>query len=181
MRRELVRQSKFLSLILRHDPSVIGVELDEAGWIDVDVLLDAIQSKRPRFTRVVLDEVVATNDKKRFVFSEDGNRIRAAQGHSIGINLGLEPTTPPKVLFHGTADRNLSSIREKGLVRGERDHVHLSVDETTATKVGSRHGRPAVLVIRTGPMAEKGHEFYLSQNGVWLTEAVPPEFIDFPD
>ncbi|NET37522.1 MAG: RNA 2'-phosphotransferase [Cyanothece sp. SIO1E1] len=181
MRPKLIKKSKFLSLILRHDPSVVGVKLDESGWIDVDVLLAAIQKQQGNFSRACLDEIVATNDKKRFVFSDDGSRIRASQGHSIRINLGLPPSIPPDELFHGTAARNLPSIRDQGLIRGRRDHVHLSSDTDTARKVGMRHGRPVVLVIQAQQMSAAGHTFYLSDNGVWLTEAVPIEFICFPE
>lgn len=181
MRPELVKKSKFLSLILRHDPAVVGVEMDESGWVEVEELLAALQRKDAGFSRECLDEIVATNDKKRFAFSEDGSRIRASQGHSLGIDLGLEPVIPPVELFHGTAERYLASIRENGLRRGSRDSVHLSPDAETARKVGQRHGRPAVLVIRAVAMAEAGYRFYLSDNGVWLTEVVPAAFIRFPE
>ncbi len=177
----LKKKGKFLSLVLRHDPSVIGVELDESGWIDVDVLLAAIQKKQPDFSRECLHEIVATNDKKRFAFSDDGSRIRASQGHSIGISLDLAPSIPPDELFHGTAERNLPSIRQKGLIRGNRDYVHLSPDVGTARNVGSRHGRPVVLVIQSTRMADAGYTFYLTDNGVWLTDAVPTSFICFPE
>ena len=180
MRKELVRRSKFLSLVLRHDPSAIGIRLDEAGWFDVDVLLNALRLRQPNFTREVLDVLVATNEKKRFAFSEDGKRIRASQGHSIGVDLGLQPVAPPEELYHGTAGRNLESIRASGLTRGTRDHVHLSPDTETAIRVGMRHGKPVVLVIHAAEMAASRHALFLSENGVWLTEAVPPEFIDYP-
>jgi len=180
MRKPLVKLSKLLSLVLRHDPSAIGVTLDESGWIDIGHLLTALQRKEASFSREVLDEIVATNDKKRFILSEDGGRIRAAQGHSIGIQLGLDPKSPPSELYHGTAERNLPSIREKGLVRGQRDHVHLSPDIQTAESVGRRHGKEVVLVIRATLLAESGHAFYLSENGVWLTHEVPVAFIQFP-
>ncbi|MCP4247939.1 MAG: RNA 2'-phosphotransferase [bacterium] len=181
MRPELVKMSKFLSLVLRHDPSVIGVELDESGWIDVEELLPAIQRKQPDFSRECLQEVVATNDKRRFVFSSDRSRIRASQGHSLGVDLNLTPSIPPNELFHGTVDRNLSSIQERGLNRGKRDYVHLSPDPETARKVGIRHGRPVVLVIQAARMAASGYTVYRAENGVWLTDAVPASFICFPE
>ena len=176
----LIKQSKFLSLILRHDPGAVGVTLDSQGWIEVDVLISAIRRKRPQFSRELLNKIVETNNKKRFAFSEDGKRIRASHGHSIGIDLNLEPASPPDILFHGTAIRNLDSIREQGLHSGARDHVHLSQDEITAHKVGSRHGKPVILRIRAGNMAKAGETFYLSENGVWLTDSVAVEYIDFP-
>lgn len=181
MRRDLVRHSKFLSLVLRHDPATIGIELDDSGWIDVSTLLDALQRNRPQITRERLIEIVETNDKQRFAFSEDRSQIRASQGHSIGIDLDLPPSTPPSSLFHGTAERNLTSIRESGLLRGQRNHVHLSLDDETAMKVGSRHGKPVVLRIESGKMAESGFLFYVSENGVWLTAHVPSSFIVYPD
>ena len=181
MRRELTKDSKFLSLVLRHDPSVIGVELDEAGWIEVSKLLGALQLHRPQITRERLTEIVETNDKKRFAFSKDRERIRASQGHSIGVDIGLPPSLPPSVLYHGTAERNMASIRANGLLRGQRNHVHLSSDIETATMVGSRYGKPIVLQIEAKRMAQAGFNFYISENGVWLTAQVPPSFILMPD
>ncbi|MBL8814416.1 MAG: RNA 2'-phosphotransferase [Planctomyces sp.] len=181
MRRELVEYSKFLSLVLRHDPAVIGIQLDEAGWVEVSTLLEAMQSRRPQFTRDMLQEIVETNDKRRFAFSEDQVRIRASQGHSIGVDLALIPSIPPDLLFHGTAITNLTAIRENGLLRGKRDYVHLSVDDETAKRVGARHGRPIVLQISGKKMAEAGFSFFVSENGVWLTAHVPSQFIEFPE
>lgn len=177
MRRELIKDSTFLSLVLRHDPSAIGVELDEAGWIEVSILLDALQRKRPQMTMERLIEIVETNDKKRFAFSEDRARIRASQGHSISVELGLSPTVPPSQLYHGTPESNLKSILSRGLLKGQRRHVHLSTDEATAMKVGARRGRPVVLTIEAEGMWRSGFTFYISENGVWLTEYVPPAFI----
>lgn len=177
MRRELVKDSKFLSFILRHDPSAIGVELDDAGWIEVSRLLGALQLHRPEITRERLIEIVETNDKRRFAFSKNRESIRASQGHSIGIDLGLPPTLPPSLLYHGTSKSNLKSIRNYGILRGQRHHVHLSPDENTALRVGSRCGKPVVLKIEAEKMAKSGFTFYVSENGVWLTEYVPPSFI----
>lgn len=176
----LVRTSRFMSKVLRHDPGSVGLRLDEAGWVDVDDLLAFAARAGVALDRETLDRVVAENDKKRFAFSDDGRRIRASQGHSVAVELGLQPVAPPEDLFHGTADRNLDSIRAQGLVPGRRTHVHLSADEETAVNVGRRHGRPVVLRVAAGEMHRAGHPFYRSDNGVWLTAAVPPEHLEFP-
>jgi putative RNA 2'-phosphotransferase len=181
MDKSLVKASKFLSLVLRHDPGSIGITLDEAGWVDVDVLLAAARRSGVALDRPTLDRVVAENDKKRFAFSDDGARIRASQGHSVAVELGLAPQTPPEILFHGTAIGNVDSIRRDGLSPGSRTHVHLSRDEETATTVGRRHGRPVVLRVAAGEMHRAGHELVVSENGVWLARSVPVEFITFPD
>lgn len=181
MRHELVKHSRFLSLVLRHDPSAIGIQLDDAGWVDVTTLLAALQSRRSPITREVLVEIVETNNKRRFAFSEDRLRIRASQGHSIEVDLELEPSSPPDLLYHGTAAKNLDSIRANGLLRAQRNHVHLSADHATANRVGARHGTPVVIEIKSGRMADSGFTFYLSENGVWLTAHVPSIFIVFPN
>jgi putative RNA 2'-phosphotransferase len=131
--------------------------------------------------RAELESIVATNEKKRFAFSDDGQRIRASQGHSVDVTLGYTPQTAPDRLFHGTATRHLDSIREHGLDKRERHHVHLSADSETAERVGQRHGRPAILIILAGEMQHCGHTFFLSENGVWLTEHVPVQYIEFPE
>jgi putative RNA 2'-phosphotransferase len=180
MDSSLVRVSKFLSLVLRHQPEKIGITLDDAGWVGVDELLDAAQRSGMRMDRALLERVVAENDKKRFAFSPDGERIRASQGHSVDVDLGLQPVEPPEELFHGTASRFVESIRGEGLRTGSRTHVHLSTDEATARKVGQRHGSPVILRVAAGRMHRAGHQFFVSENGVWLTAAVPAEFIAFP-
>lgn len=173
--------SKFMSLVLRHAPDTIGITLDAQGWVDVDELLERSAGHGQAFTREELDTVVSTSDKQRFAFSADGCRIRANQGHSIAaVDLGLAPAEPPPVLYHGTADRFLASIAAEGLRPGSRNHVHLSPDPVTGTTVGKRHGRPVVLVIDTAAMHSAGYPFFVSDNGVWLTAAVPPAFITFP-
>jgi putative RNA 2'-phosphotransferase len=177
---DLVRVSKFLSLVLRHEPEEIGLTLDARGWADVDELIRLANAAGRRLDRPLLERVVAENDKKRFAFSDDGRRIRASQGHSVVVDLDLPPTSPPEFLYHGTATRFLDSIRATGLRPGSRQHVHLSADEAAATTVGRRHGVPVVLVVRAGEMAAAGHPFYRSANGVWLTERVPPEFLLIP-
>lgn len=179
--QQTIRTSKLLSRVLRHDPSAIGITLDAQGWVEIDKLLDRLARNRRKITRDQLDHVVETNNKRRFIISEDGLRIRANQGHSIKIDLGLTPTPPPKSLFHGTATRFLDSIREKGLVPGTRQHVHLSDNLQTARQVGSRHGKPIILFVESGTMHQEGYQFFLSDNGVWLTDSVPIEFITIPE
>lgn len=175
-----VRLSKFLSLVLRHDPQRAGLVLDDAGWVAVDDLLVGCARAGVTLTREQLEEIVRSSDKQRFAFSSDGERIRANQGHSVEVKLDYVPQTPPELLFHGTATRFLDSIRERGLVRGGRHHVHLSSDTETARKVGQRHGRPVVLSVRAGDMHRAGHVFLRSANGVWLAESVPVDWLEFP-
>ncbi|MEW2520703.1 RNA 2'-phosphotransferase [Actinacidiphila alni] len=173
--KKTVRTSKFLSMVLRHNPDAVGITLDAAGWVEVDVLLAACAAKGRRISRADLDHVVATNNKKRFAYSEDGRRIRASQGHSVTVELGLEAVEPPEVLYHGTAARTLPLILAEGLRPMSRQDVHLSADRETAVRVGARHGRPVVLVVDARGLAAEGHVFRVSANGVWLTDRVPPE------
>ncbi len=180
MRKQLVRTSKFLSLVLRHDPSRIGLALDPNGWAKISELLRHAKAAGHPIPRKLLTEIVETNEKRRFTISSDGLRIRANQGHSLPVDLELEQVEPPALLFHGTATRHLESIQEQGLVPGARQHVHLSVDAETATRVGQRHGKPVVLKIAAGSMHEAGFAFFLSANGVWLTASVPVAYIRFP-
>jgi putative RNA 2'-phosphotransferase len=180
MNKDLVSTSKFLSLVLRHKPETIGIQLDAEGFVAVDELLAAARQYGKAITPETLKEVVATNDKKRFAFSPDGLRIRANQGHSVEVDLGLEPVEPPELLYHGTVDRFLDSIRKQGLLRGDRHHVHLSADRETAARVGQRRGRPVVLVVESGRMHREGREFFRSENGVWLTDGVRPDYLRFP-
>ncbi len=173
-------KSKFLSLVLRHQPDLIGIVLDDAGWTDVDTLLAKARAKGTAISRDELVEIVRSSDKQRFALSADGTQIRANQGHSIEVDLKLEPIAPPEMLLHGTVDKFLDSIRKSGLIKGSRHHVHLSADAVTASKVGERRGKPVLLEVRAAAMAAAGHEFFRSANGVWLTDHVPPEFIVFP-
>lgn len=173
--KRTVRVSKFLSLVLRHQPETVGLVLDEGGWVEVDELIAACAAKGRRFSRAELDQVVATNDKKRFAFSADGRRIRASQGHSVTVELGLPPVPPPDVLYHGTAAATVPVILREGLRPMARQDVHLSAEVETAVRVGSRHGRPVVLEVDAAGLAATGHEFRVSANGVWLTGAIPPE------
>lgn len=172
--------SKFLSLVLRHEPQRLGLTLDPAGWVPVEALLTACIREKVPLTRERLEQIVAVSDKQRFAFDETGARIRANQGHSVPVELGYQPSVPPEILYHGTVDTFLVSIRTAGLRRGERHHVHLSADEATARKVGARRGHPVVLTVRASAMHHAGHAFFLSVNGVWLVEAVPAEFLLFP-
>ncbi|GAK57491.1 probable RNA 2'-phosphotransferase [Candidatus Vecturithrix granuli] len=180
MQPSLVKLSKFLSFVLRHNPASIGLSLDPAGWAQVDELVMAARKAGKPLTQELLRHIVTQNDKQRFSLSTDGQKIRANQGHSLAVDLGLEPLTPPDALFHGTATRFLPSIQKEGLLPGGRLHVHLSPDEQTAIKVGQRHGKPVVLNIQAARMAACGYQFYRSANGVWLTNRVPVEFIMFP-
>ena len=174
-------KSKFLSLVLRHEPERVGIRLDEAGWVAVDELLEGCRRAGQAMTREELAEIVRTNEKQRFALSDDGARIRANQGHSVGVELGYEPAEPPEVLYHGTAEKHLAGIRAGGLHKGERQHVHLSERLDTASAVGRRHGRLVLLEVRTGAMRRDGLLFYKTPNGVWLTDHVPPQYLVFPD
>lgn len=176
-----VRASKFLALVLRHDPGRIGIELDSAGWVAVDTLLIALERHGRGLSRERLDRVVAQNEKKRYEYDESRTLIRASQGHSVAVDLGYAPAEPPAVLYHGTATRFLDSIFDEGIRRGTRHHVHLSHDTETATRVGARHGRPVVLRVDAARMSADGHAFYLSANGVWLTEHVAPGYLGFAE
>ena len=165
--------------MLRHNPSALGIELDSAGWVDIDTLLAACASSGRNISPEELRAIVRESDKQRFAISEDGKRIRANQGHSVDVNLQLMPITPPDVLYHGTATRFVESIRKQGLVKGQRHHVHLSEQLDTAKAVGERHGKLHVLRVDARRMHAQGTAFYRSENGVWLTDHVPVEFIDF--
>lgn len=171
------RIGKFISLILRHEPQKIGLTLDANGWASVEELISKCARHRVYFSKKELIEIVETNDKKRYSFNEDQTQIRANQGHSIKINLGLQPVEPPEYLYHGTADRFIASIQEKGILKMNRHHVHLSKDKNTASQVGSRHGRTVVLTIHSGQMYKDGIQFYVSDNGVWLTDYVDIKYI----
>ena len=177
---QATRTSKFLSLVLRHQPEKIGIRLDEAGWVAVDELLAGCGRAGHAITPDQLREIVRTSDKQRFALSDDGTRIRANQGHSVEVELGYEPATPPEVLYHGTAERFLASIRQQGLLKGARHHVHLSERVEAAAAVGRRHGQLVLLEVRAGAMHRKGITFYRTPNGVWLTDAVPAAYLIFP-
>ena len=175
-----VAVSKYLSWVLRHDPDAVGLTLDPQGWVALDALVAAAARDGKRLSAARIAEVVARSDKQRFALSEDGLRIRAQQGHSVDVDLGYAPQTPPPRLFHGTVDRFVPAIAAQGLVKGVRHHVHLSADAETAGRVGARRGVPVVLTVRAGDLAAAGSPFFVTPNGVWLTEHVPPAFIEFP-
>jgi len=177
--KESIRMSKFLSLILRHEPERVGLKLGDAGWVSVEELLQALNRHNVALTLEQLKHVVATSDKKRFTFSEDGLRIRANQGHSVEIDLQYPPQTPPELLYHGTAMRFLDGIRRDGLQKMDRHDVHLSADTQVTVQVGGRHGKPALLRIRAGDMHRAGFVFRCSANGVWLVDHVPRQFTEF--
>lgn len=170
--------SVFISLILRHKPDTIGISLDEHGWADVDELVDGINGSGRRIDMDILEEIVRTDKKGRYSFSPDKTLIRANQGHSIPVDVGLKEQRPPRLLYHGTAERFIPSIMEDGLKPMSRLYVHLSKNIETAERVGRRHGSPRVLRVRAEEMWEKGNAFYLSENGVWLTKAVMPEYLE---
>jgi putative RNA 2'-phosphotransferase len=169
--------SKLLSLALRHQPEVLRIELDSQGYASVDSVLAGLSISGIHLSREGLEKLVAENDKKRFAFSPDGLMIRASQGHSVKVDLGYEACRPPEVLFHGTAVKNLLSISHQGLVKGSRQHVHLSSKFDVALEVGKRHGRPVILKVKANEMWLAGEMFYLSANGVWLTDHVPVRYL----
>lgn len=177
--RRRAKISRYLSRHLRHRPDRLGLTLDPAGWVEVAALLTACRAQGLALTPEELREVVETNDKKRFAFSEDGLRVRASQGHTVEVDLGLPATPPPPVLYHGTVARFLEPIFREGLRAMTRHDVHLSPSPETARRVGERRGSPVVLTVDAAAMAESGHEFRVSANGVWLTPAVPPSYLAF--
>ncbi|MFO0801332.1 MAG: RNA 2'-phosphotransferase [Gemmataceae bacterium] len=175
--KRLVRLSKFLSLHLRHQPADLGLKLEPGGWVAVAELIAGAARVGFPITPEELAEVVRTSDKQRFALDATGLKVRANQGHSAEVDLQLEPADPPAVLYHGTADRFLDAIRRDGLVKMARHHVHLSADAATAAKVGVRHGRLVLLEVGAAGMRAAGYTFYRSANGVWLVDAVPPQYL----
>ena len=175
--KRLVKVSKYLSKHLRHRPERLDLQLEPGGWVEVGELLEACRQHNFPLSRPELEEVVGRNDKRRFAFDESGTRIRAQQGHSIPVDLELEPVEPPLVLYHGTGEGILETVLEDGLRKMGRHHVHLSPDVEAAKKVGSRRGRPVVLEVAAGVMYREGWAFYLSGNGVWLVDHVPPRYL----
>lgn len=169
--------SRRLSDVLRHRPDSVGISLDTGGWADVSELLAALSNNGLRLTRAELDEVVQTSEKQRFAVDSTGTRIRANQGHSVPVDLQLQPVEPPPMLYHGTTERFLDAIAREGLTPQGRHHVHLSPDVETARRVGSRRGSPVVLLVDAARIAAEGTPFYRSANGIWLVDAVAPEFL----
>lgn len=169
-----------MSLVLRHKPETIGLHLNEQGWAAVDELIQKMNATGAAVDKEMIRQIVDTNDKKRFAFNEDQSMIRASQGHSIDVDLSLEPVTPPDILYHGTAVRFVESILQDGLLKQSRQHVHLTALKKTAIAVGGRHGKPVVLEVNAAEMVKAGFQFYLSANNVWLVEIVLPEYISIP-
>ncbi|QKX05792.1 RNA 2'-phosphotransferase [Aquimarina sp. TRL1] len=172
------RIGKFLSLILRHQPEKIGIQLDKNGWVEVSSLLEKIKVYYPQLDQELLEHLVKTNDKQRYAFNDDKTKIRANQGHSVSVALAYEAEKPPEMLYHGTIAAFMKSICKEGLLKMNRHHVHLSQDIETATKVGARRGKPVILFIQSGKMYREGISFFKSKNGVWLTESVPSRYIN---
>jgi putative RNA 2'-phosphotransferase len=178
MKNSLTETSKFLSYVLRHEPQAIGIELDSQGWVAIDELIQAANKSGKHFDRDLIQQVADTSEKKRFTISEDGLRIRAAQGHSTeSVQIDYPQKIPPEYLYHGTATRFVESIKQQGLIPGKRHHVHLSQSVETAIEVGKRYGKPHIFTINAKSMHDAGFLFYCSENNVWLTEKVPVEYL----
>lgn len=175
--KQITHISKFLSLVLRHQPETIGIQLDQSGWTDIAELIEKSNNYGVKFDREILNHIVATNSKKRFAFNDTLDKIRASQGHSVEIELGYINQKPPEILFHGTGEKSVQSILATGLERRNRQHVHLSSDFNTAIKVGQRHGKPFVFKVLAEQMYYDNFQFYISDNGVWLTEHVPIKYL----
>ena len=178
MQSRAIRVSKYLAKYLRHAPEELGLTLRPGGWVPVDELLAAAGRHGFPISYDELVEVVETNDKRRFSFDDTGDLIRANQGHSVEVDLQLQGRDPAEVLYHGTVERFLPSILSEGLNKGKRHHVHLSKEVKTALRVGARRGKPVILEVAAGRMHRDGHKFFVSANGVWLTDAVPPGYLD---
>ncbi len=177
--KDLKNISKLLSLVLRHKPEEIGVTMDANGWVSVDELIEKCNINKVSLDFDTLEEIVITSDKQRFAFNDEYTKIRANQGHTVNVDLEFTATKPIEFLYHGTVVKYMDGIKLNGLQKMQRLHVHLSKDLETAIKVGSRRGKPIILKIHALKMYEKGYEFYLSKNGVWLCDHVPTEFIEF--
>ncbi len=170
--------SKFLSLVLRHQPEIIDIQLDQNGWTRIDELLEKTNNYGIQVDRETLNYIVTTNSKKRFAFDDTLEKIRASQGHSVEVELGYTNQKPPEILFHGTCEKSVQSILRTGLEKRSRQHVHLSSDIETAIKVGQRHGKPCVFKVLAEQMYNDSFKFFISDNGVWLTESVPTKYLE---
>lgn len=173
----LTNTSRFMSLILRHKPEAIGINLDEHGWANVDELIAGI-AKTHEFSMDILEEIVRMDDKERYSFNKERTLVRANQGHSIPVDVELDEVEPPKELWHGTGEKYVATIDEQGLISKSRLYVHLSKDRDTATKVGMRHGKPVLYIVKADEMYQNGYKFYLSKNGVWLSKEVPVKYLE---
>ena len=176
MKQDNKETSKYISLILRHKPEVIGITLDEHGWANVDELIEGV-SRTHKLDMAILEQIVAEDEKQRYSFNEDKTLIRANQGHSIPVDVELDEQQPPEILYHGTGEKYVASIDAQGLIPKSRLYVHLSRDEETANKVGSRHGKPVIYKVNSGDMYRDGYKFFCSVNGVWLTNEVPVKYL----
>jgi putative RNA 2'-phosphotransferase len=177
--RKVIKASKFLSYVLRHDPGSIGLELEDGGWVDVAELIRCASEGGVSLTEEVIEDVLSAGGKQRFSLNEDGSRLRANYGHSVPVELEMEPCVPPRTLYHGTATRFLNLIFHQGVTPRRRQFVHLSADRETAAEVGRRHGEPVVLVVDSGRMSDEGAEFFVAPDDIWLTKSIPVEFIGF--
>jgi putative RNA 2'-phosphotransferase len=177
MSKNEINISKFLSLVLRHQPGTIGIQLDQNGWTDVNELIEKANNYGLQFDRETLNYIVETNSKKRFAFNDTFDKIRASQGHSVDIELGYANQKPPEILFHGTGEKSVQQILDTGLEKRSRQHVHLSSDIETALKVGQRHGKPFVFKVLAEQMYNNNFQFFISENGVWLTDNVPTKYL----
>lgn len=175
--KQITHISKFLSLVLRHQPETISIQLDQNGWTDINDLIEKANNYGVKFDRETLNHIVSTNSKKRFAFNDTFDKIRASQGHSVEIELGYTNQKPPEILFHGTAEKFVQSILDTGLEKGNRQQVHLSADIETAIKVGKRHGKPFLFKVHAEKMYNDNFEFFISDNGVWLTDNVPTKYL----
>ena len=176
--KKLIQHSKFLSLILRHQPELIGIQLDQNGWVLVHELLEKANSYGVHIDHQTLNQIVTTNSKKRFAYNETFDKIRASQGHSVAIELGYRNQTPPEILYHGTGEKWVESILKTGIQKQNRQHVHLSGDLDTAKKVGQRHGKPIIFNVFEEAMYNDNFVFFISDNGVWLTDYVPIRYLE---
>ena len=181
MSEKLVKLGRFISLVLRHSPETIGIKLDKNGWANVEELLNLMNKNGKKIDINTLNEIVETNNKKRYEFSDDFKKIRACQGHSISVDLELEQAVPPEFLYHGTAVKNIESIKVTGIKKVDRQYVHLSADYDTAYNVGKRHGKPYIIKVLSGKMDKDGKKFYISKNKVWLSENISPEYLIFEE
>lgn len=175
--KSIKETSKYISLILRHKPDVIGITLDEHGWANVSELIEGVGRTHP-LDMQILEGIVASDEKQRYSFNEDKTLIRANQGHSIPVDVELEQVAPPEILWHGTGAKFVESINQSGLIAKSRLYVHLSRDYETAVNVGSRHGKPVVYKVHAKEMEQDGYAFYQSVNGVWLTKEVPKKYLE---
>ena len=174
----LTNLSRYMSLILRHKPEVIGITLDEHGWASVNDLICGIEKNNPGFNMNILEQIVRTDSKRRYSFNDDKSLIRANQGHSVNVDVELKEKEPPEYLYHGTGEKYVKSINQDGLIPKSRLYVHLSKDIKTAENVGKRHGKEVVYRINSGQMYRDGYKFYLSENGIWLTKEVPIKYLE---